>query len=194
MIDIFHNFIKFRVERRFMNKDNSIANLPPVRLSERFANSEKFNDLFQYGMDLVEETANFLDREGRQQATKLPQSVKTLYGTEAIRLTTRLMQIASWLLLQRAIVDGEMNKQQALKEKNNIKLTQLASRTKSTYWRDLPQSFIDLIERSLSLQKRLCQLDKELYGKTFKITQNENPVATQHDLLQTAFNKKFSNN
>ena len=164
----------------------------PVSISEKFATGEKFSSTFSYGMDLVEEAANFLDKAGREEAMQLPQGVKTLYGTESMRLTTRLMQIASWLLLQRALVDGEMTRTQALNEKKNIRLSQLSMRTKSTYWDQMPKEFIDIVDRSLSLQKRLCQLDNELYGKKSEELEVTNPVAEQHDRLQTAFNTKRS--
>ena len=39
-----------------------------------------------------------------------------------MRLTTRLMQLASWLLLHRAVKEGEMSLAQANKEKTKVKL------------------------------------------------------------------------
>ena len=39
------------------------------------------------------------------------------YSAESMRLTTRLMQIASWLLIRRAIADGEMSAAEALGER-----------------------------------------------------------------------------
>ena len=89
----------------------------PVNLAERFANSERFKSLFQDGMGLVEESAAYLDGEGRIAAKELPRSSAMLYGSESMRLTTRLMQIASWLLLQRAANEGEMDREQLLEEK-----------------------------------------------------------------------------
>ena len=39
-----------------------------------------------------------------------------------MRLTTRLMQLASWLLLHRAVKEGEMSLAQASKEKSKVKI------------------------------------------------------------------------
>ena len=39
-----------------------------------------------------------------------------------MRLTTRLMQLASWLLLHRAVNEGEMTLAQASKEKKKVRL------------------------------------------------------------------------
>jgi len=42
---------------------------------------------------------------------------------KALRLTTRLMQLASWLLLHRAVKEGEMTLTQANREKTKVKLS-----------------------------------------------------------------------
>src|SRR2546423_6056750 len=94
----------------------------PVSFGQRLANSQHFTDLFRDGMALVEETASYLDGPGRQEAKKLARSAALAYATESMRLTTRLMQIASWLLLHRAVKEGEMSLAQAKKEKAKVKL------------------------------------------------------------------------
>src|SRR5204863_136161 len=83
------------------------------QFSERLTNSAAFGNLFREGMDLVEETAAYLDGDGRSEAKALERSVSLTYATESMRLTTRLMQLASWLLLHRAVKEGEMTLTQA---------------------------------------------------------------------------------
>src|SRR5271169_5049610 len=93
-----------------------------VSFSERLANSQFFSTLFRDGMALVEETATYLDGAGRQESKKLERGAALVYATESMRLTTRLMQLASWLLLHRAVKEGEMTLAQASKEKTKVKL------------------------------------------------------------------------
>ena len=73
-----------------------------------FARSELFDRTFQEGMDLVEETAGYLDGSGRQESKALSRNAALAYAGESMRLTTRLMQVASWLLVQRAVREGDM--------------------------------------------------------------------------------------
>src|ERR1700756_3162087 len=73
-----------------------------------FARSELFQRTFQEGMDLVEETAGYLDGAGRQASKLLSRNAALAYAAESMRLTTRLMQVASWLLVQRAVREGDM--------------------------------------------------------------------------------------
>jgi len=165
----------------------------PVLLAERFTRSEKFRELFAYGMDLVEETAAFLDNEGREKTKDLPDQAKALYGTESMRLTTRLMQLASWLLLQRAVAEGEMTAEQAIVEKKNVRLNQLNSPISEDGWSELPEQFVDLVYRSVKLQNRIKRLDQEIYPSgDDKKASRANPVAAQQNLLETAFDPRFN--
>src|SRR5881392_2351008 len=123
----------------------------PVSFGERLANSQSFADLFRDGMALIEETATYLHGAGRQESKKLERSASLAYATESMRLTTRLMQLASWLLLHRAVKEGEMTLIQANKEKTKVKLS-AADPGPSDMIEKLPSQLQDLIHRSMSLQ------------------------------------------
>jgi len=86
--------------------DRSQGETALVQFSERLTNSAAFGTVFREGMDLVEETAAYLDGAGRTEAKALDRAVSLTYATESMRLTTRLMQLASWLLLHRAVKEG----------------------------------------------------------------------------------------
>jgi regulator of CtrA degradation len=103
--------------------EKTLTEAQPVSFGERLASSQAFADLFRDGMALVEETATYLDGPGRQQSKKLERTAALAYATESMRLTTRLMQLASWLLLHRAVKEGEMSLAQASKEKAKVKLS-----------------------------------------------------------------------
>ena len=81
-----------------------------------FAKSELFDRTFEEGMMLVEETAGYLDGAGRHDSKILSRNAALAYATESMRLTTRLMQVASWLLVQRAVKEGEMAAEDACAE------------------------------------------------------------------------------
>src|ERR1700724_2946106 len=123
----------------------------PVSFGERLANSQVFAVLFRDGMALVEETASYLDGPGRQDSKKLERSAALAYATESMRLTTRLMQLASWLLLHRAVKEGEMSLAQANKEKAKVKLS-AGEPNDADSLKLLPETLQALIARSKSLQ------------------------------------------
>ncbi len=159
-----------------------------INLSERFAFSGRFKTLFRDGMALVEESATFLDGRGRDAARHLDRGAAILYGAESMRLTTRLMQLASWLLLQRAASDGEMTREQLIDEKKKVRLDTLPRSTHGPGWETLPAEFIELVARSLALQNRILTLDTEIYGDARTASDPaDNPVNQQINLLSTAF-------
>src|SRR5581483_9954144 len=91
-----------------MSDPNATARAWRAEVISDFAKSELFQRTFQEGMDLVEETASYLDGSGRQASKLLSRSAALAYAAESMRLTTRLMQVASWLLVQRAVREGDM--------------------------------------------------------------------------------------
>src|SRR6185312_17337669 len=105
-----------------MSENSLLSDNRPVSFGERLASSEAFAALFREGMALVEETASYLDGPGRQESKDLGRAAALAYATESMRLTTRLMQLASWLLLHRAVKEGEMSLAQAKQEKAKVKL------------------------------------------------------------------------
>ncbi|WP_306027957.1 DUF1465 family protein [Stappia sp. MMSF_3263] len=159
----------------------------PIDFADRLANSDMFQALFRDGMALVEETAAYLDGDGRVESKSLPRAASLAYATESMRLTTRLMQMASWLLLQRAVNEGEMSSEQAGSEKNKVRLDTLSSTRGGPGWQDLPEQLRDLIERSVRLQERIVHLDRMIHESKQGEVRAENPVAAQLNVLTAAF-------
>ncbi len=119
--------------------DKLVGEAGPVSFGEKLAASQAFSALFRDGMKLVEETAAYLDGPGRQESKKLERAAALSYATESMRLTTRLMQLASWLLLHRAVNEGEMSLAQANKEKTKVKLAAWRAERRRTPSRLLPE-------------------------------------------------------
>jgi regulator of CtrA degradation len=154
------------------------------------ASSTQFKGLYAEGMSLVEDTASYLDGAGRLVSKSLPRMASVLYAAESMRLTTRLMQVASWLLLQRAINNGEMTRDQVMNEKKKVRLDTFNVDHSAPAWDDLPLTFRELIEKSVRLQNRVAVLDREIYRPTEvqpTVTANQNSVQAQLSLLKTAF-------
>jgi len=104
-----------------------------------------------------------------------------------MRLTTRLMQLASWLLLQRAVNEGEMTAEAASSEKSKVKLGGLASATEGPGFDGLPEQLRHLIRRSLLLQERVRRLDNLLHPQ-LETAEADNPVARQIGRISEALN------
>jgi regulator of CtrA degradation len=157
-----------------------------VSFGERLANSQVFAALFRDGMGLVEETASYLDGAGRTESKKLERSAALVYATESMRLTTRLMQLASWLLLHRAVKEGEMTLAQASKEKTKVRLAACEPGDAKSIAL-LPTKLQDLITRSTKLQAEVRRLDATMHAPPPLKMAVGNPVERQLGLLRAAF-------
>ncbi len=160
----------------------SSGNVATVNFFTKFTSSEQFEKVFREGMSLVEETANYLDGPGRLDARVLERHGAIAYATESMRLTTRLMQLASWLLLQRAIGAGELTAEDARKETHRISLNDIGKGHDLAGASDLPDALKSLVERSLTLHQRIQKLDSMISAQT-STAQMPSPVNDQIDRL-----------
>ena len=160
-----------------------------VSFTERMLASEAFMVLFREGMALVEATAGYLDGEGREQSKGLDRSVALAYASESMRLTTRLMQMTSWLLLQRAVNEGELSRDDAEREHRRVVVAIQETSLANAIFAQLPEKLRGLIERSLLLQSRIQRIDDDLKGHT---PMASNPVAGQLGHLAAALGVKLA--
>jgi regulator of CtrA degradation len=153
-----------------------------------FARSELFERTFQEGMDLVEETAAYLDREGRQESKLLSRNAALAYASESMRLTTRLMQVASWLLVQRAVREGDMEPANACEDRYRLAAEDAARANEDEEAEEeLPAGLLGLLERSERLYERVRHLDRRMYVEAEPASAH--PVLTQLDRLKTAIGR-----
>ncbi len=154
----------------------------PVSFGERLAASESFPPLFRDGMKLVEDAAAYLDGPGRHESRQLDRAASIAYATESMRLTTGLMQLASWLLLHRAVNEGEISLAQANKERRRVMLPT------PDYGDDLPRSLpaqlCEIIGRAKALIDRIRHLDATFHEPPAR---TGNPFECQLGLLRSAF-------
>ena len=152
-----------------------------------FARSELFERTFQEGMELVEETASYLDGEGRQESKLLSRNAALAYAAESMRLTTRLMQVASWLLVQRAVREGDMAPAAACEDRYRLNAHEIARAEEAQAARaELPRGLSRLADRAERLYERVRHLDKRMYLES-QTEEPTNPVLGHLDKLRTAF-------
>ncbi len=149
-----------------------------------FARSELFERTFLEGMELVEITAAYLDGAGRQESKRLDRSAALAYAAESMRLTTRLMQVASWLLVQRAVKEGDMAPEAACEDR--YRLAADAPRGPAEALELLPAGLVELVERSERLFERVRHLDRRMYVDAGEVA-GPNPVLCLFDRLKSAF-------
>lgn len=165
-----------------------VARFDAVRALD-FAKSELFDRTFRDGMGLVEETAAYLDGPGRATSKRLSRAAALAYAGESMRLTTRLMQVASWLLVQRAVRDGEIHLAEAASDKYRLIAREAAPTPPFAGAGDLPEALKTLIGRGSALYERVKRLDETMYGEEGVEAPAGNAVSDQMAMLQAAFGR-----
>jgi regulator of CtrA degradation len=153
---------------------------------QSFAASALFERTFDEGMSLVEETARYLDGRGRDESKSLSRKSALIYAGESMRVTTRLMQAASWLLIQRAVHEGDMTPDDAASDRYRLGAREICMGKREDGVEGLPKKLIELLERSESLYARIARLDDVL----FRRSQSTPAVQTQFARLEAAFGNR----
>ena len=176
------------------NGSRGVNSIPPsnvtVSFGERYQASEQFDLVFKEGMALVERTASYLEGPGRAEAKRLSAPANVLYASESMRLTTRLLDLASWLLIRRALKEGEISETEAQKKCSSVSLHGPAKPSHVQGYDMLPQGMRDLIGESYALYDRIGRLDRALNVKLEDVGSEPvlaNPVGAQMDRLRVAF-------
>lgn len=172
---------------------NPFGVMPPshgvtVPFRPKAGNREQFLALFREGMGLVEETANYLDGEGRREAKLLKPFVSLAYATESMRLTTRLTQLATWLLARRAELNGE-EPAPGMSDTNALMLPILRTGSSKGY-EELPPRLRALIEASYRLHEKIHRIEaaqSPQAGFSTAPVMRANPVANQVAQIAAAF-------
>lgn len=161
----------------------------PVSFGLAFAQSPQFNAVFDEGMALVERAAEYLDGEGRRQSRKLSPPVSTAYATESMRLTTRLLEVASWLLVQRALKNGEISADEAEARRRKVKLRPSGRPSHIKYFDQLPHDLQAMINESFAISDRIMRIDRAMRSGDVMAaaTVTTNPVGAQISTIRAAF-------
>jgi len=135
-----------------------------ISFGERYLGSPRFQAIYREGMELVEATARYLDGEGRAEGKGLKGSASLTFATESMRLTTRLMNVASWLLIRRSVNNGEMTQDRARRERLKLKIDSIGRPSHIKGFDELPERLRTLIEASFKLQDKVIKLDRLFEG------------------------------
>jgi regulator of CtrA degradation len=169
---------------------DQVAEVSPAQAEvvRDFVSSELFDRTFQEGMELVEQTAAYLDGEGRRDSKLLSRAGALAYAGESMRLTTRLMQVASWLLVQRAVREGDMDAREACLSRYRIGAQSICQGEPKDNLDELPIGLMGLLEQSERLYERVLYLDRKMFIDG-PVEDAAHPVLSQHERLQAAFGR-----
>ncbi|MCF8473790.1 MAG: DUF1465 family protein [Emcibacter sp.] len=146
---------------------------------------------YQDAMILTQDVANYLDHKNKtKQLEQNKQDAKTEfnYVSESMRLSTCLMQVMAWFLVQKGVLTGEITKKQAGEEKFRLDAADICLKEINSSQEDFPPEFNYYREKSQDLYRQVERMDKMIYGK------NQNHTNPVHDLIDHIHKKNSPDN
>lgn len=120
------------------------------------------DDLYVEAMVLADEARGYLERGANVERDLLEPMERVQFSCEALKITTRLMQVIAWLLSRRAFLRGEIDLAEARSEKYRLGD---AAATDHYVTRDLPADIRVLIAASESLYMRAQRLEEQMVDR-----------------------------
>jgi regulator of CtrA degradation len=136
--------------------------------------------LYVEAMVLADEARSYFDTGGRDDRLALEPLDRVGFSCESLKVTTRLMHVIAWLLTQRAVAAGELNRAQAGVAERRLGP---AADTDEALAARLPEATLDLIRASEELYGRVSRLDQGSFA--------ENPAGSPARSLLSRLQRSF---
>lgn len=120
------------------------------------------NGTYEEALQLAHEARDYMAFQERSDRNSLAPESRLAASREAMRITTRIAQVISWLLVQRAVQAGEVTRHEATEEP--YRLSGQAVCAEHNKDKTLPPRLTELLERSHRLYERISRLDSMMDG------------------------------
>ena len=88
------------------------------------------------------------------------------FSCEALRVTSRLTQVMAWLMIQRAVLEGELSPEDSISETHRLAGHDICLTTEGIDDPALPLELRILMDRSYRLYRRIARLDEMAMSRT----------------------------
>jgi regulator of CtrA degradation len=149
-------------------------------LGEHRVHRRLIDTLYVDAMVLADEARSYFDEGGRLERESLTPMTRVSFSCESLKVTTRLMHVIAWLLIQRAVHAEELTLAQALEPARRLGE---APMTDDAVVAELPMQARAMIEASIDLHRRVARLD----SAQALDEPEQSPARRMLDRLATAF-------
>ena len=117
---------------------------------------------YDEAMALTREVRDYIAGQAPADKAALDHDTQLVASCEEMRVTARMTQVMAWLMLQRAVNDGEIAREDAAQPDNRLGWQETCLADPAVDPAYLPARLNDLLARSRSLYERIQRLDMML--------------------------------
>lgn len=121
-----------------------------------------FRRTYDETLDLMVEARNYMAYVERRERERADMVSGLRMSCEAMRVTSRLTQVMAWLMIQRAVHEGEIEAQDAMAEANRLSGGAVCLDETFTTDETLPNGLRSLLDRSFRLYQRVARLEEQM--------------------------------
>jgi regulator of CtrA degradation len=118
-----------------------------------------FGRTFDEALALTREARDYLRDYGEEESRELAVDVAAHFSVEIMRLTSRLTNMMAWLLVQRAVHQGELSREEVREDNWRLGGGEICLKKGAVDPEMLPPYLCDLLRRSERLYRRIARLD-----------------------------------
>lgn len=124
-----------------------------------------FRRTYDETMDMMVEARNYMAYVERRERERAGAVAGLRMSCEAMRVTSRLTQVMAWLMMQRAVHEGEVEAEEALAEANRLSGGEVCLDDSFSGDQSLPNGLRSLLDRSFRLYQRVARLEEQMMGR-----------------------------
>ena len=129
------------------------------------AETALFTRTYDEALDLIVETRNYMVHMRPSIRRPRGSGENLRLSCEALRVTSRLTQVMAWLMLQRAVHDGEISVHEACAQQNRLSGQSVCLDDSMREDHEIPPGLRSLLYRSLHLYQRIARLEEMVVAR-----------------------------
>jgi len=143
--------------------------------------------LYKEAINLADEARTYFAVHSKVDRKRLNPMERVMYTCESLRISTRLMHVISWLMVRKAVANGELTEAEGARPERQLGDLELCRNSSATELKRLPPAVVSLTLRSQSLFQRAYRLQETGSRMTQGRAGSSNPVAAMLEDLETAY-------
>jgi regulator of CtrA degradation len=124
-----------------------------------------FTRTYDETLNMIVEARNYMTHNEPRSLRRRSGFSDLRFSCEALRVTSRLTQVMAWLMLQRAVIHGEISAEEACDERNRLSGRDVCLDTTANADESLPDGLKSLLSRSYHLYTRISRLEEMVVSR-----------------------------
>lgn len=136
------------------------------------------DQLYNQAIAMADESRTYFAQHSKTDRHELGAIDRVLYTAESLRISTRLMHVISWVMIRKAVANGEITAEEALSSRHQLDDLELCRGSDPRDLRRMPRAVVILSHQSLTIYQRALRLQDQLLRRAENAEASDAPTAS----------------